>query len=144
MMGGGPTDPDLDNNSATDSDAVSTFGDYFTVTPCRVVDTRTGSPLQDGVPQTYTLHGVCGIPATAKVVVLNVTAVDPTGSGDLTIYASDATPPGFSTLPFPANRTRALIVVVDLSDVDGEVTVLPSVAGNGTVHVVIDVMGYFE
>ncbi len=145
MMGGGPTDPDPDNNSATDSDAVSTFGDYFTVTPCRVVDTRTGSPLQDGVPQTFALHGVCGVPATAKTVVLNVTAVEATGDGDLTLYASDATPPGFSTLPFPADRTRALIVVVALSDdAAGEVTVLPSVAGGGTVHVVLDVMGYFE
>src|SRR6185295_4489302 len=142
---GGVTDPVPGNNSATDSDTVSTLGDYFTLTPCRVVDTRTGSPLQDGVPQTYALHGVCGIPATAKTVVLNVTDVEPTGDGDLTIYASDATPPGFSTLPFPANRTRALIVVVELSnDAAGEVTVLPSVAGNGTVHVVLDVMGYFE
>jgi uncharacterized repeat protein (TIGR01451 family) len=142
---GGVTDPDPDNNSANDSDAVSTSGDYFTLTPCRAVDTRTGSPLQDGVPQTFALHGVCGIPATAKTVVLNVTAVQPTGNGDLTIHAGDVNPPPFSTLPFPANRTRSLIVIVSLSnDAAGEVTVQPSVAGNGTVHLVLDVMGYFE
>ncbi len=139
------TDPDTDDLGDTATTTVSNLGIYFTVTPCRVADTRTGSPLQDGVPQTFAFHGVCGVPATAKVVVLNVTAVDPTGDGDLTLHASDVNPPGFSTLPFPANRTRALIVVVALSDdAAGEVTVLPSVAGNGTVDVLLDVMGYFE
>ncbi|HKH48024.1 MAG TPA: ExeM/NucH family extracellular endonuclease [Thermoanaerobaculia bacterium] len=141
----GVTDPDSDNDSATDSDTVGTLGDYFTVTPCRAVDTRTGAPLQDGVPQTFALHGVCGIPTTATSVVLNVTEVGPTGSGDLTIYPGDATPPAFSTMPFPGATTRALIVVVPLSlDAAGEVAVNVSVAGSGTVHVVLDVMGYFE
>jgi len=135
---------------ASDHDPVlvglfGSFGDYFTVTPCRAADTRSGAPLQDGTPQTFALHGVCGIPPTAKTVVLNVTVVTPTGSGDLTIYPSDATPPAFSTMPFPANITRALNVIVALSlDAAGEVAVQPSVAGNGTVHVLIDVMGYFN
>ena len=146
MMGGGPTDPDSGNNSATDSDTtVSPLGDYFTVTPCRAVDTRAGSPLQDGVPQTFALHGVCGIPLTATTVVLNATAVEPTGDGDLTIYAGDATPPAFFTMAFTAAKTRSLFVVVALSDdAAGEVTVQASVAGNGTVDLVLDVMGYFE
>ncbi|HEX5717583.1 MAG TPA: endonuclease/exonuclease/phosphatase family protein [Thermoanaerobaculia bacterium] len=122
-----------------------TVGDYFTVAPCRAVDTRVGSPLQDGVPQTFGVKGTCGIPATATTVVFNVTAVTPTGAGELSIWASDATPPAFSTLPFPAGLTRALFAIVSLSnDVDGEVTVQSSVAGNGTVHVLLDVMGYFE
>jgi len=141
----GVTDPDSDNDSATDSDTVSTLGDYFTVTPCRAVDTRTGAPLQDGVPQTFALHGVCGVPATATTVVLNVTVVAPTGDGDLTIYPSDVTAPAFSALPFRAAGNRALIVVVPLSqNVDGEVAVNASVAGSGTTHVLLDVMGYFE
>ena len=120
-------------------------GNYFTLAPCRAVDTRTGSPLQDGVPQTFGLHGVCGIPVTATSVVLNLTAVGPTGDGDLTIYATDTAPPGFATMPFPAGVTRGLFATVLLSnDVDGEVTVLPSVAGSGNVHLLLDVMGYFE
>jgi hypothetical protein len=97
------------------------------------------------VPQTFAVKGACGIPATAKTVVFNITVVTPTGAGDLTIYASDATPPAFSTMPFPTGITRSLIAIVPLSnDVDGEVTVQSSVAGNGTVHVLLDVMGYFE
>jgi hypothetical protein len=125
------------------SEILSKPVDYFTVTPCRAVDTRTGLPLQNGVPQTFALHGVCGIPSSATTVVLNALAVAPTGDGDLTIYAGDATAPTFSTLPFPAARTRSLLVFVSLSS-DGEVAVEAEVAGNGTVHLVLDVMGYFE
>ena len=79
-----------------------------------------------------------------QTVVLNVTAVMPTGNGDLTIYASDATPPGFATLPFPrlpdAGPDRCQKAFADWR----EITVQASVAGGGTVHVVLDVMGYFE
>lgn len=133
------------NESGTATTTVSSVGNYSTLTPCRAVDTRTGAPLQNGVPQTFALHGICGIPATAKLVVLNVTVVLPTGSGDLTLYPSDAAAPGFSTLPFNTGVTRALFAVVPLSnDAAGEVTVLPTVAGNGSVHVLFDVMGYFE
>ncbi|HYU32438.1 MAG TPA: ExeM/NucH family extracellular endonuclease [Thermoanaerobaculia bacterium] len=142
---GGVTDPSPGNNSATDSDTVSNLGDSFTVTPCRAVDTRASTPLQDGVPRTFALHGVCGIPPTAKVVVLNVTIVAPTGSGDLTIYAGDAAAPAFPTMQFPVIGARSLFVVVPLSqDAAGEVAVQASVAGSGTVHVVLDVLGYFE
>jgi len=119
--------------------------DYFTVAACRVVDTRPGSPLQNGTPATFDLKGVCGIPATATSVAVNITALDPTGSGDLTIYASDATPPAFSMLPFPAGLNRTLFAIVSLSnDAEGEVTIQPVVSGNGTVDLLLDVMGYFE
>jgi uncharacterized protein len=140
-------DPDAPpgGESATAETTVNAGADYFTVTPCRAADTRSGSPLQDGAPQTFALHGVCGIPVTARTVVLNVTVIGPTGDGDLTIYAADTTAPAFSTLPFLAGRTRSLFVVVDLSDdLAGEVAVQASVAGSGTVHAVLDVMGYFE
>ena len=118
-------------------------GNYFTVTACRAVDTRAGQPLQDGVPQTFTLHGTCGIPASATSVVLNATVVEPTGSGELTIHAGDAQPPAFSTMPFAAATTRSLFATVSVSQA-GEVAVQPAVAGSGTTHLVIDVMGYFE
>jgi predicted extracellular nuclease len=119
-------------------------GDFFIVTPCRAVDTVSGSPLQDGVPQTFALHGVCGIPPTATTVVLNVTVVNPTGEGELKVYPSDGTAPDTS-MPFPAATNRALFVIVSLSsDAAGEVTVQPSIAGSGTARLLLDVMGYFE
>jgi uncharacterized protein len=126
-------------------DAFSNVGDYFTVTPCRVDDTRTKTPLQDGVPRTFVLQGVCGIPATAKTVVVNATIVTPTGSGDLVLYPGDASPPAFPAMPFPVIVARSLEMVVPLSgDAAGEIEALAMVAGGGTVHLVLDVMGYFE
>ncbi|HET9226235.1 MAG TPA: endonuclease/exonuclease/phosphatase family protein, partial [Thermoanaerobaculia bacterium] len=120
-----------------------TTGEYHTVTPCRVLDTRTGTPLQHGVTETFALHGVCGIPASATDVAVNLTALSATGDGDLTVYAADTTPPGFSMLPFRFGITRSLFAVVSLSG-DGDVAVAPSVAGSGSVHLLLDVMGYFE
>lgn len=118
---------------------------YHPLTPCRVVDTRSGSPLQNGVPQTFALHGVCGIPATAPAVALNVTSTLATGAGDLTIYPSDATPPAFATFPLPVNDAeRAGSYIAQVSNGAGELTVQASVAGNGTVHLVLDVTGYFD
>jgi hypothetical protein len=138
-----PTAPGDASGSADTT--VSSLGNYFSVTPCRAVNTRTGAPLQNGVPRTFGLHGLCGIPATAKLVVLNITVVLPTGSGDLTLYPSDAAPPAFSTMPFNAGITRALFAIVPLSnDAAGEVTVQPTVAGSGSVHLLFDVLGYFE
>ena len=100
------------------------------------------------VAETITVVGESPIiDVTNAVVATNftqeLTSVLPTGSGDLTIYASDATPPGFATLPFNASQTRALFVVTALSQ-SGEITMQASVAGGGTVDVVVDVMGYFE
>jgi hypothetical protein len=97
------------------------------------------------VPQTFALHGVCSIPASATTVALNITVVEPTGSGDLTIHASDTSAPAFATMPFSAGRTRALMALVSLSrDAAGEVTVQISMAGGGSANVVLDVMGFIE
>jgi hypothetical protein len=142
---GGVTDPTPGNNSATDTDTLASTGDYSTTILCRAVDTRSGAPLQNGVTRTFSLHGVCGIPTSAKVVVLNVTAVNATGDGNLTLYPGGTTAPAVPTTLFRAGASKAMFVIVPVSqDASGDVVVLPSVAGNGTVHVLFDVMGYFE
>ena len=43
--------------------------------PCRVIDTRErdGPALAGGAARTFRLAGVCGIPADALIVALNVT-----------------------------------------------------------------------
>jgi uncharacterized repeat protein (TIGR01451 family) len=133
------------DESGTATTTVSSSGSFFFGTQCRAVDTRSGSPLQNGVPRTFALHGVCGIPVTAKAVVVNITVLSATGNGDLTVYAADATPPAITLMPFRANITRGQFFITQLSlDAAGEVAIQASVAGNGTVHVLIDVMGYFE
>jgi Tol biopolymer transport system component len=123
-------------------------GSYYTLTPCRLLDTRTpadGPALFSGQTAVAVLHGACGIPETAKAVALNVTAVQATGAGHLTVHPGDIAPPAISTLNFAAGQTRANNAVQRLAlNGAGTLAVTPFVAGDGTVDVIVDVVGYFE
>ena len=122
--------------------------DYFTVVPCRLVDTRNaagprgGPALGAGTTRSFDLHGVCGIPATARVLVLNLAVVNAASSGNLRLYASDELRPGTSTITFSAGRTRGNNAQVRVSST-GALSVFCSMA-SGTAHFVLDVVGYYE
>ena len=120
--------------------------DYYTLTPCRLLDTRQaqdGPALASGATRTFQPRGICGIPATARALELNITVTVPTGDGFLTAYPGGTGIPIVSTVNFVAGITRANNAVVPLG-ADGTVALTPLVGGAGTVHVVIDVAGYFE
>lgn len=118
--------------------------DFHTVTPCRVLDTRTSSPLASGVKETFAIAGTCGIPPTAKAVVANLTAVEATGAGHLVVHPAGIPPsvPITSSASFPAARARANNAALPLAS--GAVDATAMVAGGGTVHLILDVSGYFE
>jgi PKD repeat protein len=119
---------------------------YFTVTPCRTFDSRSGSPLASGTQFAVQIGGTCGVPMSARAVSVNLTVVGPTGNGFLSVYP-DATgaPPTTSTLNFVSGLTRANNVVSGLAaGGQGTFIVLPDVGGGGTVNVVVDVNGYFQ
>lgn len=119
--------------------------DYFTLTPCRVADTRATGSLASGAAVLFDLHGVCGIPATARAVALNVTVTQGSGPGSVTLYPGDAEPPLASAVSFRAGQTRANNAVLALAyDGSGTLTALPSMTGGGTVHLILDVVGWFE
>jgi hypothetical protein len=89
------------------------------------------------------------VPIGAAAVTLNVTAVLPTDRGRLTLYPSGIGDPGVSTINFPPGTTAlANGAIVPLADYttypDEDLTVLPHVVAAGTVHVVLDVTGYFQ
>jgi uncharacterized repeat protein (TIGR01451 family) len=115
--------------------------DFFTAAPCRIVDTRTSSPLASGVVRTFTVAGTCGIPAGAKAVAANVTVVSPSGAGYVSVYPS-GTAAGTATVNFTAGLVRAGNAVLALKN--GALDAKALVGGNGTVQVVIDVSGYFQ
>lgn len=122
-------------------------GSFYTVNPCRVVDTRgqgsNGGPiLTSGVPRLFTVGGQCGIPSTAGAVSVIITVVSPTAGGHLRLYPGDQTPPQASAINFGAGQNRANNAILPLS-ADGVIGVLP-VLGNGQVHLIIDVNGYFD
>ena len=140
-IGGTPTGPIWSSESPFPAAPESLR--FFTATPCRAADSRTGPPLLSGVAREFPIGGVCGIPAGARAVSLNLTAIGPTGPGHLTAHPSDETAPAASTLNFSGGAVRTNNSIVRLSTA-GRLTLSPFVAGGGEVHVVLDVNGWFE
>ncbi len=120
--------------------------DFYTVTPCRVLDTRvTGTPLTSGIPQIINVSGTCGVPATAKAVSLNLTAIMAPRQGSITLYPGDTTPPNTWTISFPALLNRANNAVMPLAwNGNGTLAARAVFSGGGTMDMVLDVNGYFE
>jgi hypothetical protein len=123
-------------------------GRFFTVTPCRVVDTRRppgalGAPaLSAGVARTFNTLGVCGIPAAAKALAVNVTVTNPMQAGFIVLWAAGTAQPPTSTINFRAGQVRANNAVVSLGPLGG-FNAEASLAG-GSVQFILDVSGYFD
>jgi hypothetical protein len=121
---------------------------FFTVTPCRRVDTRSVSlggplPLAAGSLTPFAIAGPpCGVPATARAASLNVAVTAPTGSGHLRLFPAGGAEPLASTLNYAPGQTRANNAVVGLGGA-GEIAVRVGQT-SGAVHVILDVNGYFE
>ena len=123
---------------------------FYTLPPCRLVDTRgptslTGGPaLAPGNPRIFYLAGLCGIPADARALAVNVTVTQPHAAGHLTLFPGNTAPvPATSTLNYAPGQTRANQAIVPLSpDGAGALNVL--VGSAGSVHLVLDVSGYFR
>jgi Tol biopolymer transport system component len=146
-----PSLVDGDYNKVFDvfaDEAPDTASDFYTVEPCRLLDTRNpgdGPALASGTVRLMIVHGACGIPATARALAVNVTVIGATGSGNLKLYPSGLLAPGTSTINFAAGQTRANNALVSLTPgVERGLAAFASVGGGGTVHVLLDVTGYFE
>jgi hypothetical protein len=130
--------------------AVSTGPTAFhTLAPCRLLDTRAaagpygGPAVPAGADRVVTAGGRCGVPAGAKAVSLNATAVAPAAAGNLRFFPGDGTAPNASALNFNAAQTRGNNAVVMLAS-SGSGTFGFKNSSTANVHVVIDVNGYFE
>jgi uncharacterized protein (DUF1800 family) len=122
----------------------------FPLTPCRLLDTRltpngdnAGPVLQANVGRAFPVVGTCGIPVTARSVVLNVTAVNATAVGSMAIFPTGtASPLGATALSYPVGKARAANFIARLGTT-GDLVIWP-VQASGTVHLVLDVTGWFE
>jgi hypothetical protein len=129
---------------------------YHALTPCRVVDTRNpngtngGPVLNANTTRTFQVQGNCGVPVGATAVTLNVTIVSPnlsTSGGFVTVFPSGASIPTVSTINFTnADAALANGAIVPLSSNTGDLSVFfnPYNLGSGTVHLVLDITGYFQ
>jgi hypothetical protein len=122
---------------------------FFTITPCRVFDSRMPADtpaLQTGVARLIQITGNCGIPASAKVVVVNATSTQATADGGIELFAGDAAALGLQLVDFRANKTRAGNGLVRLAG-DGSGTLkalLTTSSGSQSSHFVLDLTGYLK
>ncbi|QXC59217.1 hypothetical protein KSP35_12435 [Aquihabitans sp. G128] len=123
------------------------------ITPCRTFDTRvagaggrltgarsiaiTGADLaaQGGK------SGGCGIPAGAVAVEASVTAVAPAAAGRLRAYPVGGAVPTYAFLEWTAAQSITNTGLVNLAT--GGSSQLVVASESGSVHVVVDVQGYF-
>jgi hypothetical protein len=119
-----------------------TPGLFFTIAPCRLVDTRgaNGPALVPGVERSFNTNGICGIPNTAKAVALNVTAIDAASPGHVVVYSGVF--PNTSTINYKVGANRANNAIVGVA-ADGSFKVM-AFQPSGTLQLTVDASGYFE
>ncbi len=118
---------------------------FYTLTPCRLLDTRGTGALTSDTTSTFDVLAVnCGVPTNARALALNVTVVGATSSGTLTVFPGNYPTPSTNVVAFAAGATRAVSTVAAISPA-GATTVAAraTLANGGTVHLVLDVAGYF-
>jgi hypothetical protein len=121
---------------------------FYSLPPCRVLDTRgpasafEGPSLSANARRAVLFVSRCGVPISAKAVVVNVSVTNPTGGGDIRLFAGGATPPPTSAINYRASQTRANNAIVALGPT-GDLSILCDQA-SGTVDVILDVGGYFQ
>jgi hypothetical protein len=117
---------------------------FYTVTPCRVLDTRSASApaLAANQQRIFAVTATCGIPPSAVYLSANVTVVA-SASGTISLYPGNAFPLGTSSINFAAGKTRANNAIVLLST-DGTGTVGVQNASSGSNSFIFDVNGYFQ
>ena len=143
----GVADPNSANSSATDSDSLLT-GLFYTITPCRLADTRNpigpygGPALNAASVRTFVAAGQCGVPAGALAIAYNLTVTQGTQPGDLRIYPTGIPAPLVSTINYGGGQTRANNGISLLGGA-GDFVILSDQPA-GTVQVIVDLNGYFK
>src|SRR5438093_5829226 len=121
---------------------------FIGVSPCRILDTRgNGAPIQGGIftggsdVRTYSLAGICGIPAEAQAISLNFTVTGPgqTTAGFLTAWPASGPVPPVSIL----NWDRVPEQIANAAVVPTSSSASIKVNVSAPTHVVVDVNGYY-
>lgn len=133
---------------------------YHPVTPCTVVDTRSGTPFAAGEIRTYNVVGSaslasqggsatgCGIPgfsngiAQVQAVALVFTAITPAGVGNIAAHAADQ-PLAGSVLNLVAGTTPTNTTPVAVAQTTGVGDIKVQVSFSST-HVLIRAVGYYS
>ncbi len=119
---------------------------YSPVQPERICDTRSSNttPCEGHTintisndPLVVPASGITEIPATATAIVANVTALNETAAGFLTIYPDGATRPNAAQMNYTTGAVTNNEVTVAVTD--GKIDIYST----ANTDVVVDVMGYY-
>jgi hypothetical protein len=112
---------------------------YVPLTPRRVLDTRTGTPVTGGADRSVPVAGYNGVPVGATAVIVNTTGVGASQPLNLEIYPTGNPPsPRTSTVSLHDGCPVSDLVVMRL----GTGGAINLSASSGSTHVVLDVVGY--
>lgn len=121
---------------------------YYALTPCRVVDTRDpvgvrgGPALGPDSVRNFPMRGNCGVPVTAEAITVNVTITGATAESHLRLWPSGTAIPLVSTINFtPQDSALANGAIVGVSAQTNDLSVYNAA---GSVHVILDITGYFD
>jgi hypothetical protein len=117
-------------------------GMFVTLSPARVLDTRTSAPVSPGGDLSLSILGKGGIPgAGVAAVVINTTVTETRAPGFLTVYPGTSPLPSTSNLNWSSGGVTIPNLVSARLGYDG--TIKFHNGSGGTVHVVADVGGYY-
>lgn len=119
-------------------------GGFHPVTPSRIADSRTGlglaAPLGAGLEDRLAIGGHDPVPQDATAVAVNITVTGGSAASHLTAWPANWARPTASTINWAAGETRANSAWLRLSP-DGHLALRNN---SGTVHVIVDVVGWFD
>jgi uncharacterized repeat protein (TIGR01451 family) len=118
---------------------------FYTLTPCRVADTRDpvgtfGGPIMTGgTSRSFPVpSSACGVPATSQAYSMNATVVPSGPLGFLTVWPTGFPQPSVSTLNSSDGQITANALIVPGGTGGGVSTFVTD-----TTHLIFDISGYF-
>ncbi len=129
----------------------SNSGEFNTVTPSRILDTRNSTgvcpgaaciKLTAGTALTVAVAGQGGLPASGiAAAAINITAVNATQPGNLKVYAAGDSAPTGSILNYATGQAASNAAIAKVGS-SGNITLIANGTAGSQVDVIIDVTGY--
>ena len=110
---------------------------FYALTPCRVLDTRSGGGQFSGELTIPVQTSPCGPPSTAQGYVFNATAIPHGALSFLTLWPDSEPQPTVSTLNAKDGATTSNMAIVP--NTDGKTDAW----AQGTTQLILDISGYF-
>ena len=117
----------------------------YTLTPCRILDTRSGIGLFNGTIPVGVVGGPCGVPAASpEGFVLNATVVPGNPpAGFLTLWPEGETQPTVSTLNAYDGAITSNMAIVPAGSGNDSINAFADDSGGGTTQLILDISSYF-